>query len=202
MTRSLLLTAFDDYMAPLGDLTAPLMLSYASKHCMDFRCVRQFPTGKPAYWHKIPCILEAFDGGYEKILYLDADQKITNPDIIPPGEFGFNASLDWGADAYDASFFSMAGFTAFRDSISFFGWLQDHESEWIDKPFPEQEPFRFLYRTFPIIQEKMCIHARRAFNSVPIQVHESVAEPWQDGDFAAHITMLPMSDRVKLFHEI
>ena len=200
--KTLLLTAYDNYMQPLGDLTAPLMLSYASRHCMDFRCVRQFPAGKPAYWHKIPCILEAFSDNYDKILYLDADQKITNSDISPPGEFGFNASLDWGDDAYDASFFSMCGFTAFRDSISFFAWLQDHEEEWVNQPFPEQEPMRYLYRTFPVIQEKMCIHPRSAYNSVPIQVHESVVAPWQEGDFAAHLTMLPMSDRVKLFHEI
>lgn len=200
--KTLLLTAFDDFMAPLGDLTAPLMLAYASRHGMDFRCVRQFPATKPAYWHKVPCILQAFDDGYEKIIWLDADQKITNPDIIPPGEFGFNASMDWGADACDASFFSMCGFSAYRDSIRFFWWLEYREEELIDKPFPEQEPMRYLYRNFPSIREKMCIHARRAYNAVPLCIHPSVVEPWQPGDFCAHITHLPIEERIRVFHAI
>lgn len=201
--KALLLTAYDDFMRPIGDLTAPLMLAYASRHGMDFRCVRQFPAGKTAYWHKVPCILEAFEDQYDKIIWLDADQKITNPDIIPPGEFGFNASMDWGVDSYDASFFSMCGFTAYRDSIIMFTWVRDHERDWISKPFPEQEPMRYLYRTFPLIHgKKMCIHARRAYNAVPIQVHHSVVEPWEPGDFCAHITHLPIEDRIKVFHEI
>lgn len=200
--KTLLLTAFDDFMAPLGDLTAPLMLAYASRHGIDFRCVRQFPAGKTAYWHKMPRIMEAFNDGYNKVIWLDADQKVTNPDIIPPGDHGFNASLDWGVDATDSSCFSMAGFTAYQDSWHLFCWVIDHEESYVHGPFPEQIPMRFLYQRDESQRGVMTTHPRRAYNAVPIQVHPSVVEPWEPGDFCAHITHLPIEERIKIFHEI
>lgn len=200
--RTLLLTAFDDRMAPLGNLTAPLMLSYANRHGFDFHCIRQFPTGLPAYWHKMPCTIKAFMEGYVRVIWLDADQKITNPDIIPPGDHGFNASMDWGQDATDKSHFSMCGYTAFADSWHLFQWVLNREDYYIYGLFPEQTPMRHLYARDDDQHGVMTIHPRRAYNAVPIQVHESAAEPWQPGDFSAHLTMLSIADRVKLFHEI
>ena len=45
--------------------------------------------------------------------------------------------------------------------------------------------------------------ARNVFCAVPDEVSPgNVVEPWQPGDFAAHLTMLPIAERVELFHEI
>jgi galactosyl transferase GMA12/MNN10 family len=195
--RTLVLTAFDDRMAPLGELTAPRMMDYATRHGFDFYCDRDFTDGKVSYWRKIPLVI-GFLHSHDRVLWLDADQAITNFDLVPPGDFGFNASLDWGVDAYDASF-SMCGFMAYRDSLRLFDWVADRESDFIHGSFPEQTPMRALYRDG---MEGMHIYGRHAYNAVPIQVHESVVEPWTPECFAAHITMLPVEDRVKIFHEI
>jgi len=49
----------------------------------------------------------------------------------------------------------------------------------------------------------LCMCYRRMFNAVPDEVSPgNVVEPWQPGDFAAHLTMLPVEQRVALFHEI
>lgn len=197
--KTLLLTGYDNKMKELGDLTSPLMLSYASKHGMDFRCVRDYPTNKPAYWQKMIDVLIAIDEGYEKIIWMDADIVVTNDSYVPPMSSGFHASLDWGSDATDESCFSMCCFVAYPDSRYLFQWVVDHEKEYINGDFPEQTPMRYLYKTN---KHSMTTHPRRVFNSVPIEVHESAPEPWQAGDWLCHLTMIPFPERVKLFHII
>lgn len=201
-SKTLLLTGYDQAMQPLGDLTAPLMLAYASKHGMDFKCVRNYPVNIPAYWHKMTAVVKAFDEGYDRVFWNDADQKVTNPDFYPTWDSGFHVSLDWGSDAADESYFSMAGFVACRDTRFLFQWVLDHEIEYINQDFPEQTPMRHLYRTSPRARGVMCIEGRRVFNAVPIQISPHVVDPWQPGDYAAHLTHLPVEDRVRIFHEI
>lgn len=46
------------------------------------------------------------------------------------------------------------------------------------------------------------IHPRRFLNAVPKEVDPTVQEPWQPGDFAAHLTNIPLEKRIELFHEI
>lgn len=197
--KTLLLTGYDNKMKELGDLTSPLMLSYASKHGMDFRCVRNFFHDEPAYWQKIPDVIMAFQEGYDKVIYMDADIVITNPEYTPSWEDGFHASRDWGADATGPECFSMCCFVAGKDSLSLFEWIQDNKDKYINVPFPEQTPMRELYKTNKGL---MVIHDRKVLNSVPIEVHETVQEPWEIGDWVCHLTMIPFSDRVKLFHKI
>jgi hypothetical protein len=200
--KTLLLTGYDEAMKPLGDLTAPLMLAYASRHGMDFKCVRNYPANIPAYWHKMTVIVEAFDEGYDRVFWCDADQKIMNFDFYPTWETGFHASLDWGADAADASFFSMCAFIACRETRFLFQWVLDREIDFINVDFPEQTPMRHLFRNSPRAQGVMATEGRRVFNAVPIQISPHVVDPYQPGDFAAHLTHLPIGDRVRIFHEI
>lgn len=189
-------------MQPLGDLTAPFMLDYASRHEMDFKCVRNYPGNVPAYWQKMTSLVEAFDCGYDRVFWLDCDQYITNPLYAPPWTSGFHASLDWGADAEDDSCFSMCGFTAFRDSRFLFEWVLNHEIEYIDQDFPEQTPMRHLYRTSSRARHVMKIEPRKVFNCVPIEVCKEAPEPWEPTDFCCHITHVPVEDRVRIFHQI
>jgi len=47
------------------------------------------------------------------------------------------------------------------------------------------------------------IMQRRYFNAVPDDVCPGkVPEPWQPGDFAAHLTMLPIEERIALANKI
>jgi hypothetical protein len=207
--KTLLLTAYDEKMAPIGQLTEPRMAAWANRFGLTFMCDNKFPDGKVAYWHKVPLIIKALEV-FDRVIWLDADQMITNPyvsTVLRLPETGFHASKDWGTDALNDSYFSMCGFICHRDSLPLFQWLEHNEAEWIDKPFPEQEPMRYLYRSRSILSSpealcEMMTYPRRVFNAVPKQVHESVPEPWQGGDWCAHITMVDVPRRVEIFHEI
>lgn len=202
MSKTLILTGYDGKFAPLGDLTTPLMLSYANRHRFDFLCVRTYPDGEPAYWHKVPRIVTAIEQGYDRVIWIDADMVVANPEYAPPWDKGFHASKDWGVDATTDEHFSMCCIIAGKDSVSLFRWLLNHKADWISKPFPEQAPMRHLYANHVAAKEIMKIHPRRVLNAVPIEVHASVVEPWQPGDWLCHLTMLSIEARVALFHKI
>lgn len=196
--KTILLTGYDERMRPIGELTAPRMLDYANRHGMDFHCTRQFNDLVTAYWQKVDDVLRSFRNGYERVIWLDADQVITNFDFVPPGERGFHASLDWGVDAADGDL-SMCGFTVGKSGRYLFEWIDSHKAEFVDKPFPEQTPMRQLYRDEQWAKAVMVIHPRRTFNAVPAQIHESVVDPWQPGDWCAHLTMVEVPLRRELF---
>jgi hypothetical protein len=192
-------------MRPLGELTTPRMLAYASRHGMDFRCYRQplLEVSNGIYWTGVVGAIKGFGDGYDKVMYLDADQCITNLDFeFPDWGSGFHVSRDWGQDAIDDPSFSMCGFIVYRQNQDIFHSALALEESWRDKEFPEQGPIQYLYKTSPAIREQMQVHPRRAFNAVPIQVHPSVVEPWTHDCWCAHITMLSVPERVSIFHRI
>ena len=190
-------------MAPIGKLTAPLMHSYANQFGLDFRCWTELSGKHPGYWEKVPQVLDAFDEGYERILWLDADILITNAELAPWRSMisGFHSSMDWGQDATEDSHFSMCGFVVCNNASHLFEFLEENKEDWVNKPFPEQAPMRWLYE-HRYGGKCMTTHPRRVFNAVPKQVHETAVDPWQLGDWCAHITMLPVELRVEIFHEL
>jgi hypothetical protein len=202
--RTILFTGFDDAYKPLAELTVPLMLSYASRHGFDFKCYRSpiidVPNG--IYWTGICGALDAFRD-YDRVIYLDADQMITNPEIVPQvAETGVAISKDWGADAVEPWHFSMCGWIAFKNAAVLFCKVIEKEPHWRDRPFPEQAPMQDMYWNVPWVPPMVQVHDRRMFNAVPKEVSTSVQEPWQPGDFCAHLTMLGLPDRILLFHKI
>jgi hypothetical protein len=210
--KTILLTGFDEVMRPIGELTLPLMQSYAERHGLQWGAFYTVTPGQPAYWEKVPHVISALKH-YDRVIWLDADQMITNPNFDLAERFtgGFHASKDWGADATEDSHFSMCGFVCHRDSLPLFEWLEANKADWIGKPFPEQAPMRYLFKCSqddPLFKEsvlknaRMYVWHRRLFNAVPIEVHPTVKEPWQLADWCAHLTMLPVPERVQLFHKI
>lgn len=183
-------------MKPLGDLTSPLMLSYASRHGFDFKCVRIYPENEPPYIHTV-IVRDALESGYDRIIFIEADVIITNPKYVPPFTYGFHVSRDWGLDATEPNSFSLCCFVVCKDSKYLFDTAVMNRQQDLYGKFPEQNTIRRLFDP-----EIMTVHPRRHFNSVPSQVHPTVQEPWQKGDWVCHLTMLPISDRIKLFHEI
>lgn len=197
----LLITAYNPHQAQLGELTAPLMEAYAKRHRLGFRCVRIEAEGKEAYWQKIILTLDAFREGFDWVFWLDADQAITNPEILPPAGFlnGFAASMDWGRDAKSTADFSMCGYVAHSGIRRAFDHVNDRHDECIGGPFPEQTPMREYFRE----HHERFRSLGRDLNKVPDEVSPgNVVEPWQPGDFSAHLTHLPNVERVALFHKI
>lgn len=208
MSRTLLLTAFDSLMAPIGDLTSPLMLAYANRHGFDFHCSRIFEVGSQSYWQKIWDIVaftslsNSIRKEYDRVIWLDADQIITNNDWTPPWRSGFHASLDWGEDAVDDNHFSACGFVVCRDAFGIMSSVAQSHFLFREREFPEQMALRSIREEGKWDGKLMHTHPRRMFNAVPKEICETAPEPWEPGDFCAHLTHVEVERRVELFHII
>lgn len=200
MAKTLLLTAYDPAMAPIGDLTAPRMLEYANRHGFDFRCIRHFQEGRLPYWQKIDEMVRAFCV-YDRVLWLDADQVITNPEFKPVWTTGFHTSMDWGTDAVDDSQFSACGIFACKDVRDIFESVHKREEKYDGVDFPEQTALRDYYHVGDC-RYRMKTHPRRVFNAVPAELCPTAPEPWQPGDFCCHLTHVDVARRVEMFHQI
>ena len=205
--RTALITGYNATYTPLASLTVPLMYQYAERHGFDVRIytspiISDIPYA--IYWTGVCGALEAFGSGYDRVIYLDADQMITNPDIVPEvAQAGVAISKDWGADAVEPWHFSMCGWIAHKNSAILFRKALQLEPDFREKPFPEQAPMQHLYQTIPWVPPMVQVHPRRMFNAVPNEVSPgNVCEPWERGDFCAHLTMLGLRERILLFHEI
>lgn len=220
--KTILYTAFNEAYAPLAEIAVPRMSDYAKRHGMEFHCftgpVDDIPDA--IYWLKFSAAQRLLRE-YDRVIWLDVDQLITNTDAkiaIPDEAYGFHVSKDWGHDAMEPHHFSVCGFAAHKDSMPLLDAAWELEPVYRGKPFPEQEPMRQVVNKYmdysvarlvnvPPTDTKLVahinIHGRKVFNSVPYAVCPGkVPEPWQPSDFAAHLTMLSIDERVKLAKEI
>lgn len=206
--KTVLFTGFDPGYAELAKITLPRMRSYAARYQMDFQPFSLPPEGLNIYWTGVARGVELLRGGYDRVFYLDVDQLITNPgsSIEWMPKTGFHCSKDWGTDAIEPWHFSACGWIAHQDCIPMFEEVLAMAPDWMDKPFQEQGPWREWVRSrmenwekYPSAEWEINVHPRSLFNAVPDDVSPgNVPEPWQPGDFAAHLTMLPMEERLKL----
>jgi len=205
--RTALITGYDAAYKPLASLTVPLMYQYAERHSFDCRVyttpLLDVPHG--IYWTGVCGALEAFRDGYERVIYLDVDQAVTNPDVaLDVPKMGFHASKDWGTDATELWHFSMCGFVAHRDCIPLFEECLAMEPQYRDKPFSEQLPMqeiarKLIQRGSPLIN----ILPRKTFNAVPDAISPgNVPEPWDKSCWCAHLTMAAIETRIQIAKEI
>lgn len=56
---------------------------FAEKHGFSYCVLEKLPAhaDRPIAWYKIPLIAQLLAEGYEKVLYIDADAMVTNPDF-------------------------------------------------------------------------------------------------------------------------
>jgi hypothetical protein len=78
----LILTAADDEIREIGDVSAENKIKYADKHGYAFTYFREYPKwinweGGDRSWHKIPLILKCLES-YDWIWWTDADSLIRN----------------------------------------------------------------------------------------------------------------------------
>ena len=224
--KTLLYTGHDASYKPLADITVPRMAEYAERHGMDFACYTEPLIDVPQgiYWTGVCGALKAFNEGYDSVMYLDVDQLITNYDVVwPPMTRGFHVSKDWGEDATGHCDISACGFVIHKDASPLFRQVSEMEYDWREKPFPEQGPLRHQIKSLVensdrtrarltedndgvlgyFLPDLIHIHPRKVFNCVPDLVCPGkVPEPWEQGDFAAHITMVDLPRRVEIAKEI
>jgi len=191
-------------MACLGCLTAPLMERYAYRHDMDFHCVREYETGTSPAWQKLELVIAALKWGSPSVLWLDADVMITAPDTPPPDLLptALCVSRDWGLDAFGPGDFSTGAFIARSSALPLIVEAMERR-DWANRPLWDQSALREVWQSCMWARELIQVHPRRVLNPVPEEVCPGkVVDPWQPGDWLCHLTMLPFTERVKLFHKI
>lgn len=208
--KTILYTGYDEPYAPLCRLTLPAMRTHAQIAAIDFRVFEAPPEGLNIYWTGVARGLELLREGYERVVYLDADQLCTNPWATPWADVdkrGFHASRDWGDDATEPWHFSMCGVVMHQDCVPLLKLALKIEPEWREKPFQEQGPMQYLFRNRDQFTEladtSFTVHRRRMFNAVPDAIcPDKVPEPWRPNDWCAHLTMVDMTTRIKVGSKI
>lgn len=213
--KTLLYTGHDSAYAKLAAITVPRMLEYAKRHSMDFSCftpggymdpIPDVPNG--IYWIGVCGALTAFEDGYDRAIYLDVDQLVTNMDYnitdkMTNFRHGFHVPKDWGTDAVEEHDFSACCLITHQDCVELLNEILSLEPEWRDKPFAEQGPMRHVLKArMTDISQPIYFHDR-TWNKVPdVICPGKVPEPWKPGDFAAHITMADLTRRIEIANEI
>lgn len=70
----------NDRFAAYMDLSLPIHADYAERHGADFRFFRGSYEGLNPTWNRIPMMLKAFEDGYRKVVWLDADVLVVKRD--------------------------------------------------------------------------------------------------------------------------
>lgn len=216
--RGILYTGYDAPYAELAAITVPRMAEWAKRRDMDFVFWEDTPpVGLNIYWTGVAQGLGLLRENYDFVMYLDADQLITNYDVEFKDDLtrGFHASKDWGEDTIEPWQFSACGFIAGHSCIPLFERVLELEPEFRDKPFQEQAPLQAVVKAMlegvPLVEKRpgdpqrgfINIHPRRVFNAVPDTVCPGkVPEPWNISCFSAHLTMAPMERRIEIAKEI
>ncbi len=195
--KTILYTGWDAPYRPLADLTVPRMLEYARRHGYGLHTFEVPPPGLNIYWTGVARGLQLLKEKVDRAIYLDVDQMITNQrwsidDNMTHFKHGFHVPRDWGKDASTLDC-SACCLILHQDCIPLLEEILALEPEFRDKPFQEQAPMRQVLMQ-RLGTHQIFVHARKPYNCVP--------DPWKPADFAAHLTMLPLAERVALAQKI
>lgn len=202
--KTLVLTGYDDGFAWLGDKTLASKEAWARRHGAAFDCVRKYEPGSHPSWQKLR-VLEVALRTHDVVIWLDADSVVTNPDI-PPAHFlpragcALTVSKDWSVydPAHEYRHFSMGNFCLLgRPAGRRLIWLAGEKVEYRNGGLWEQGALHAVLTEMPSQRRLVDIRPRRELNAVPVECQPAAVEPWQPGDFLAHLTGADKSTRLK-----
>lgn len=201
----LVLTGYDEAMAPVGDLTNPSKEAYARQHGYSFLCNRAYTPDTHPSWQKIR-LLQDLLPAFDAILWLDADTLVTNPTIGAEHFAGRTGevivSRDWSTSTDEDAphHFSLGNFFITNCQESFrILHLMARKKQWANQPLWEQQALQELHREHEDIRPLVHVLGRRALNSVP---YRDAPEPWQPGDFLCHFTGIANVIRIQQIEQI
>lgn len=200
----LVLTGCSESMLPVGNLTSQIAHRYAEYHGYDFEMVdpKEFIGDGHPSWHKLRLVNDRLQR-YHSVLWLDADVVITNPFIgieNRTASFGLTVSTDWSVpESNDIAYFS-TGCYVITNCVGSFEFLRGAmaRKEWQSKIFWDQSAMQEEYRENESIRSFVHIVPRRELNAVPAFPNMKVEEPWQPGDFVAHLTNRSNEERIRI----
>lgn len=200
--KTLVLTGADAAMKSVADLTAPVAEAYALRHGYAFERVTKYEPGTHPSWQKLRLIKERLSL-FDRIFWLDADTVVTDPlkSLRGFNHPGLTVSTDWTwpMPEDEIKHFSLGNFV-FNQCPDSFEIIEAAiaRSEWANVGLWEQQAIQEEYRANPDIRKHVLVLPRRALNAVVETPTTAGPEPWQEGDFLAHLTNLPNEERVRL----
>ena len=176
--------------------------AYAARHGYSFIVGQAEPEdhglGHPS-WQKL-YYLRKYLSHFDFLFYSDSDCVITNQKIrietFIDQSFDLLVNKDWAEGHGHTSPWS-AGVMLLQNTNKTAEYLRLAEtfSQWRNKSPWDQAA---LHKAWPLIENlRLKILPRRRLQSVPKEVQPLAAEPWQNGDFIAHITALVAVPRRK-----
>lgn len=76
----ILVTAYDDRYAPMGDLVAGRLRLWGETMGMDLHVARDLSPERPFAWAKIPLVHKLLFAGHDPVIWVDADALVMRPD--------------------------------------------------------------------------------------------------------------------------
>lgn len=176
---------------------------YAGRHGYSFHVERLAAPGSHPSWQKLELLCDLVASPrWGWILWADTDSVVTNQTTRLGFVDGFAhpwmlVSRDWS----DASPWS-AGVMLISACFDARQFLSDAMAcgEFKNTPLWDQSAMHKLCKEkgTPVGLEVL---PRRVLQSVPADVFPQAAEPWQPGDFIAHITGIPQRKRLALMQK-
>lgn len=209
-TKTLVLTGCDRNMDAIGSLTCNNHRAYALRHGYDFERFTDYEglTYHPS-WHKLHLLKDRLQK-YEQILWLDADAVVTNPGLelgkanLAHPTAPLTVSGDWSGEPDNCPdwHFSMGNFIATPEALALIDRALELEATYGNHNLWEQECLQWIYKHEEQWRPYYGVMPRRTLNAVPGDLpglFQKPAEPWQPGDFLAHLTWIGMDKRAELF---
>ena len=188
----LLIVSAHDGALPYADISERSWADYAERWDYGFE-LHRFSTNRATHghpsWQKLPLLRSLMSPrAAEWIMWVDADTVVTNYNVeiaCDPGAW-LIVSRDWGAD--DGSPWS-AGVMLWRPCPEALAFLDAAlaRTEFRNQPLWDQSALQAIKRPAGLL-----ILPRRILQSA---VQDGCPEPWQRGDFVAHVTGYEQRDK-------
>lgn len=131
MKKRLIIQSGDENVAHYLDLAGPYNAAYAERCGADYwRFDGVWPGGTYPAWNRLPMILDAFERGYEHVLWMDADTLVVQPDVDVFVDYARSHEgrrvVSAGGEDYD----DHLGCLCMRRTAGGFYWPMDGADQW------------------------------------------------------------------------
>jgi hypothetical protein len=198
--KTLLLSMISPAYHELGVITRPNHMAYAAAQGYESRClsIEDSPNpygGIPGELARIQGVLDAFEEGFDQVLYHDADTLFTNhtlavEDIMPgaPVVIAKEELRWWPLN------FGVVLWRKTPEAIALLKRIIADEKTWSAYQWYVQTHVWNLFKTDDEVRRTILLVPARVLNSTAQQCPSR----WQVGDFLIHLLAMPLQERVKV----
>lgn len=196
MTSIKLLTAYDERLRELGDLTSYILKEYAVGWYCQYSIIKIAEYNRPAAWYKIKMLLDVICRfASDWYVWIDADACIMNR------EFDLRAYLD--SIPKDVWLIAGSDENGFNSGVMFVRNCKQAE-DFFNEVYSRTEFLNHVWWEQAAIQrvikergtDGILIIPNATFNAYDSQIYSTGT--YKDGDFILHCPSLPIEQRISL----